>query len=439
MQIKLPFKFKSTHISLSYRLFNIVSGIITTLLIAFKFSSSDQGFFYAILAIIGSNILVELGFNGILIHYVSHLNNSLKIVKGNIHGNINKIQDLGTFVFKWSSSASVILFIVYFVLGYIFLLSRYGDDISLFFWIIICFLNSLIFFFNPFYIFLEGLSAFKTSFTIKLLQSFFSNFFYWILILLDFGLDSIVIYYFVFSIINILVVVYFKNFIIKIFFSLKNNFTFNWKKDFSRFQIMTAGSTIGGYLSFTFIIPLILSLSGPVEAGKFGITFSIMGAYLLMSNGVTSPLVSKFGMLISNGKYNYIQKLIKKLTYSLIILGILFIAIVLIFFYFLKLFLPDIMLKFISVNEVFLLCLAYIVISLSTPFSSFVRAHKYEPFLFLSWLIGLSTIALIYFLFSNNLSHIFALSYLILQLLTLPFFVGKEYFKCLKSNIIECN
>lgn len=280
----------------------------------------------------------------------------------------------------------------------------------------------LLFLLNPFLVFFEGIGLLKSTYQIKITQVFVSNLIYWFFLILGFGLDAVWIYYMILSI-SLLFLLYLNHWKIlkKIYFQKKNKGLFNWKKDLFSIQYRTAILTFGGYFFYSLPIPIIFIFMDPIVAGRFGLTLSVMTAFLALANGLSAPYISKFGILIFKKKIGITLFLIKSLTKKLLSLSFVFIISYTAFLFIIKLFYIDFYNRFLPIEYNIIYSISYILLILTIPFYSFVRASKKEPLYFIALIIGLIYLLLVYLGSIYNTISSIPISFLIFSFIFLFF------------------
>jgi O-antigen/teichoic acid export membrane protein len=165
----------------------------------------------------------------------------------------------------------------------------------------------------------------------------------------------------------------------------------SWRNEIWPFQWRIALSWASGYFSFSLFTPILFAYQGPVVAGKFGLTWALVGVLGSLSNSWLSPKVPKFGMLIARRDYQELDRLFFRTTKAVI--GVCSLAAVGIGcgIYVLTWFYHALADRLLAPLPLGILLLAQIVLCVSTPFSTYLRAHKREPLLVLSIIGGVAT------------------------------------------------
>jgi O-antigen/teichoic acid export membrane protein len=198
-------------------------------------------------------------------------------------------------------------------------------------------------------------------------------------------------------------------------------------------QWRIALSWISGYFVFSLFTPVLFKFHGPVIAGQMGMTWSLIGAIGAISTSWISPKVPRFGMLIAQREYKELDYLFWRVTKIVIGITILIAFIIWFLVYMLNAFdfhlAKRLAARLLPPLPTGLFLLAQVFLIVSLPFSSYLRAHKKEPLMFLSVLAGiltgLSTLILGKYYSATGM----AIGYLSINMLLMPF-VFLIWYRC---------
>lgn len=192
-----------------------------------------------------------------------------------------------------------------------------------------------------------------------------------------------------------------------------------WKKEFVPLLSRYAVSWISGYFASQIYNPLTFSLFGSSAAGKVGYSLSIVQAIYSVANAWSLISIPKYNMAVEKREWTYMDSLLKRnLIYSSVVYTIGICALYLTQrIPFLKTLIWS---RLIFGQAMTALCGAYYISMISYAMSTYLRAHKKEPFLIPSVLLGVSS-ALLTFIFTYyiGLNFIF-FGYFLGNLLVLP-------------------
>jgi len=160
-------------------------------------------------------------------------------------------------------------------------------------------------------------------------------------------------------------------------------------------QWRIALSWLSGYFVFSLFTPVLFHYHGAVVAGQMGMTWSLVGALSGISSTWVMTKAPRFGMLIAKKEYGRLDRLFFRLT--IVSFGVASCGAVAIWttFYLLYAFDYPLSTRLLPPLPMGMFLLATVLMQISYPQSTYLRAHKREPFVGLSVvsgaLIGLST------------------------------------------------
>lgn len=162
-------------------------------------------------------------------------------------------------------------------------------------------------------------------------------------------------------------------------------------------QWRTALTGLSAYFAFSFFIPVLFKYHGPVIAGQFGMTWSLVYT-VSISTSWLYPKVPQLGMLISRREYKELDNLFWRITKIVVSITILSAIFIWLFIYMLNKLDYSLAYRLLPPLPAGILLVAQVILTLSSPFSSYLRAHKKEPLVFVAVsqgiLTGLSTLIL---------------------------------------------
>jgi O-antigen/teichoic acid export membrane protein len=387
--------------AVAFRSLAIVTGPVTVLIIAARFTPELQGYFYTITAILAMQVLLEMGLGTALQQIASHEWARLKLNEGgSIEGDANALNRLATvarFALRWFSAAGILAAVGFGVSGYLFFAAAPDSETIAWDgpWLILSVLAGLNLFTSPGWTILEGCNQVRRVYGFRLVQGLLTRLVLWIGILSGAGLYALVME----RALNFLLSAVF--FLVKYprffadLFRVKDIQQRFWKEEIWPLQWRFALVWISGYIPSLFI-PVIFALQGPVEAGRFGMTWTIASALMAVSHAVLAPRMPRFAMAIAKKKYDALDALFSQsmrtcvivlLSGSLIFLGAVYI---------LEYFESKLAERFLPLLPTAVLLVAVFMQQIRHAMGIYLRAHKKEPFLMLSIVEALLMIGILY-------------------------------------------
>ncbi|MEW6419822.1 MAG: hypothetical protein AB1480_17195 [Nitrospirota bacterium] len=421
------------------KIWGIGAGPVTAILIAIKFTPELQGYYYTFATILALQVFVELGLGTVIIQFASHEWSQLGLDKsGQIIGDRNALSRLVSLTgvaSKWYSIGGIIAIFGLGAGGYVFFSGSPNSTVNWVApWFLLCLLTGIDICLVPIWSLLEGCNQVARLYTYRFIQGVLTSLSVWIAILLGARLWTVPVA----STVSLFCTVIFLRsrywpFLKTLLFSNTTGPRISWRTDILPMQWRIALSWISGYFVFSLFTPVLFKFHGPVVAGQMGMTWSLIGTIGAISTSWISPKVPRFGMLIAQKKYEELDHLFWRITK--IVIGITILIVFAIWFLVYMLNTLDFHLakrlaaRLLPPVPTGLFLSAQIFLIASLPFSSYLRAHKKEPLMFLSVLAGiltgLSTLILGKYYSATGM----AIGYLSINMLLIPF-VFLIWYRC---------
>jgi O-antigen/teichoic acid export membrane protein len=195
----------------------------------------------------------------------------------------------------------------------------------------------------------------------------------------------------------------YRKIILVVFFSTPQEGKVSWRSEIFPMQWRISISWISGYFSSYAMIPIIFYFMGPIIAGRFGMTMSILAGIGALCSTWIIPLAPQMGMLIAKRSFGDLNEMFYKNLKIIIILSSTLSILMWWIIWGLYEFKVPYSDRILDPLPTFWLLIASVLLSVSSLYSTYLRAHKKEPLLFVSLLGGCINISLI-FLASKFLS-----------------------------------
>jgi hypothetical protein len=395
------FSNKSTLYIALLRLWTIISGIALIILISIYFSKEEQGFYFAFLNVAAIRFIAELGFGNVLIQYASHESPYIIFKKGKVDFSNNKslinLRKIFSLSAKYFFFMGLLSSILTFLFGfYLFSVKNDTNIYWIFPWIVYCFFSFVELLIYPIFSILEGCGQITEVYKIRLFQSVISITIGCIGISIGLKLWVLPLILFTNNISGFLPLCskYF-GFFSELIQPPFGKVTF-WKEDIWEMQWRMAISYLSGYFAFYFFTPVAFHYYGPIIAGQVGMTLAVTNAIYSFSTLWLTANVPTFGSLISSKNFFELRKTFKN-TKTITNLSAIFLSIfTVLFFYYIEKLNFKLHERILPFFPLFLFILSNLFITIGSPFTALIRAHKKELFAPLSFLgglaIGLSTL-----------------------------------------------
>lgn len=380
------------------RLIQAGGGILVIALVGLFLNSTEQGYYYTFSSILALQQFFELGMTGLITQYAAHEKAFLEWGENNdvLNGNeVNKsrLSSLLRLTVKWFLVASLLLFIVLCIVGYIFF-SKYQTSIVsvhwIFPWFLAAFSTSGMLVLIAILAFYEGLGKVKEVALIRMILQFCQ-----ITITLSVFFMGGKLYASGAAMLgSVLVGVVWiwcsqiKTELVTIR-GLLSREIIDWKKEIFPYQWKIALSWMSGYFIFQLFNPVIFASEGAILAGQFGITMALINGLLSVPMSWINTKVSAFSSLIAQRKYNVLDEyFFKTLRQSLIVYGVGVLLLVIINPIIRDKY-PELGSRFLPIIPFFLLLFTSLFQLLNNGLATYLRCHKQEPYLYLSLFVGI--------------------------------------------------
>ena len=376
------------------RVWGFAAGPVTALLIVAKFTPTMQGFYYTFGSILALQTFATLGIGVAITQFSSHEWVKLTIGENRrITGDsdsLSRLISLAKFAIKWYAIAAFIVIVGLSIGGYVFFSQSPTQNVSWKLpWICLSVLTGINLFTIAIWSLLEGCNQVSNVYYYRFFQGLLGSLAVWSAILLGANLWAA-------SVMTIAGLIYAG------FFLRRNYWEFfktllltksggpriNWRTEILPFQWRMAVGYVSGYFIFSLFTPVLFYYHGPVIAGQMGMTWSLVSVLSSMGSAWVSPRVPQFGMLVSQKRYDEMDRLFWRLTIIVTGVTILGAAAILVLVLGLNYYDHFLAHRILPPLPTTLFLLATIVYTVDGPMAVYLRAHKKEPLLFISVLLG---------------------------------------------------
>jgi hypothetical protein len=389
-------------------LWQAISGPLTVLLIAYFFTPAEQGFYFTFSSILGLQVFFEMGLAFVLLQFASHAFSALLwLPEGGISGEPQSLKKFHHFVYssiKWYGIVSVFFSLALVPAG-IFFLAQHAPPANSFSWILPWILlvlsSSLNLSLSPIFSIAEGSRKIEEVVRVRLVQGIVGTIASWATLLGGGGLYFAVANSFSAFCVGLYWALIRRPELIDIYLKIRHEkfkYTsdFSWRNEIWPLQWRIAISWGSGYFINQLFTPLLFHFNGPVDAGRMGMTLTvinIMGGIALSWISTKMPV---FGNLIVKKDWKSLDALFwRSFRESLFVLilgfsGILFLLLLIQNFPTKSRLLPG--------PQIVILLAAFIGNHIIASLALYLRAHKKDPFVWLSlggaFLMGMTSFAL---------------------------------------------
>ncbi|MEI9919616.1 MAG: hypothetical protein WDO14_12560 [Bacteroidota bacterium] len=372
-----------------YKFWGLVRSPLTIFLIIIYLDETQQGYWYTFINLGALTVFAELGFTAVITQLVSHEFAHLTFNDGKLSGPseyVDRLSSLVLYSVRLYSRIIPVAFAVLAIFGSVFLLRAHEGDIgwiSIAAWVLYCLSGALTLIVTIGSSIVQGLGHISTTQRILFFGSALGT--VGLVLGLWLGLDLWALG--IGGIINFITCLYL---LVRKYPSLIGQFREESlkKHESPSSQVLSlqwkfAVSWICGYFIFNLMTPLVLYYIGAVEAGKLGLSISIIRALSNIATAWGTVQIPQLNMHVSRKDFTKMNALIKRIQFqslSIYILGVIGVIGVLLFVF------PyfgwqD---RVLPIREMLILLVSEISVVVVFNFAFYLRAFKREPYLFLS-------------------------------------------------------
>ncbi|MGO8672219.1 MAG: lipopolysaccharide biosynthesis protein [Capsulimonadaceae bacterium] len=376
-----------------------VSGLVVIVAVAHFLSPSERGYYFTFNSIIALQVVIELGLTFVILQFASHEKSRLQWSSGLLEGDSVAKSRLGSLLrlgIRWYSALAALLLLTVLPAGYIFF-TYFGPNAAahihvnwLVPWVWLVASSAVTLAMSPIFATLEGCGLVAEVASVRAVQAFVTS----ILLLAAMSAHGGL---FAAPIATTGGVAYAFSWLwtqkrraLADLFHFQGKHTISWRHDVWPFQWRIGLSWLSGYCVYQLFTPVMFAFHGPAAAGRVGLSLSIM---MSLANIATSWLNTKsprFGDLVARREFNALDRLFFPCLWQsfavLVVSGLAYWSGAALLVH-LHLTVAN---KLVGLVPLGLLVAAALGNHIVTAEALYLRAHKQEPFLVLSVLLGVS-------------------------------------------------
>ncbi|MCO4090764.1 MAG: hypothetical protein HEQ34_02275 [Sphingorhabdus sp.] len=395
------------HVSLTllYRIWALVAGALTVLIVPFWLTPLQQGFFYTFASLLALQIFFELGFSQVIVLLISHEAAHITVQPdGTFLGHedrLNRIGGIFGFVRRWFAVAAVLFAAIAGTAGWIFFFVN-NQSISIYdwapVWVVLVLLTAFNLFLSPKLALFEGLGQVGQVARLRLLQSMAGYVLLWLLLILGLELWATVSLPLMSSFVT--------------WFWLRSkasgfrkidrkNSEVNWRRDVLPLQWRIAVSWVSGYFLYNMFTPIAFATHGAVVAGRVGMAMTVFNAVTTLGLSWINAKAPNFTMHVSRREPRALNQLFMSVAARSVfataaiafsIVGIVKLA---------TLAELEAVHRIASASTLFWIACSAVLNTASYSAATYMRAHREEPMLPVSIISAIATIIMVWLLRSD--------------------------------------
>jgi O-antigen/teichoic acid export membrane protein len=386
---------KAIAYSLISRGWTAIAGPVSVVLIATRLSPTEQGFFYTFGSILGLQVFFEMGMSNVILQFASHEKAKLEWTpEGTLEGDAVAKARLASLLHSslvWYVIIAVLVAAVLLPTGYVFFSKGEGAKTVAwqYPWALIVLAAAANLFINPMYALVEGCGLVAKMASVRMYQNIGGQLLLWIALLLGLGLFAAPALSLFALLVGSCWLWMTRRTLLSDLFALSGKGAgIDWRREVWPFQWRIALSWLSGYFIFQLFNPFMFAFHGAVAAGRMGMSLSIMAALSTAAVAWVGTKAAPFGSLIARGEYDALdQQFFRSLRQSTILIVLAGLGFWATAFYLhsMNYVLGQ---RLLPPLPLFLLILSAIINHVVTAEAIYLRAHKQEPFLWISVVSG---------------------------------------------------
>jgi O-antigen/teichoic acid export membrane protein len=366
------------------------AGLVTAVFIFLYFSPAEQGYYYTFSSLLALQIFVELGLSTIITTFAAHEWAKLSLDHaGAIGGDpraLSRLQSLARQVFLWYLIGAALLLPILAVAGG-WMFTVHGDQTDIPWvmpWLAMCVLTFLAFVLTPAWAFLTGCGQLASLNAYKLIETVLRYAVLWICMSASASLWSLVGALAFTTVASYLFLAVRHRSFFSSVLSTSESDKVSWKHELAPLQIRIAISWLSGYFAFSLFTPAVFYFLGPERAGQMGMSWAIISGLSGVAGAWLQVQSPSFAMMVAKGEFAKLDKsgtitaLIGPAVFSI---GALVVVATL---YALELQRSPLISRLLPLGAMAVFLLAEFLHQISMYQSTYLRAFKQEPFMYLS-------------------------------------------------------
>jgi O-antigen/teichoic acid export membrane protein len=376
-----------------------LSGPVSIVLIGTHFSRELQGYYYTFSSLLALQLFVELGMGTVITQFASHEWSRLGLDEhGRIVGEeaaLSRLVSLGRLAFRWYLVAGAIFVCGAGVGGYIFFSHSVTPGINWVIpWFALCLLTGITLWLVSVWSLLEGCNQVSRVYAFKMIQAVVGTLAAWAAILVGAGLWTGVASTAVGIACALVYLAWRYRRFFDPFWSSPADARLSWRAEMWPMQWRLAVGYVFGYFSTWIFVPMLFRYHGPIVAGQFGMSWGVISSVSGIAAIWSAPRAPQYGMLIAKKEYEELDRFLFRVTAVATSVLVSSGVAVCLLVYVLTAIGHPFASRLMPPLPTGVLAFGVVMANLCTPFSVYLRAHKREPFMGLTVVMGVLTVVL---------------------------------------------
>lgn len=383
------------------RAWALVSGVVSAFVITAFLTGVQQGYWYTFGSVLGLQVFFELGLTTVILQFASHERAHLEWTSDRrLTGDDKVMRRLASVLhlaLVWYGVAAVLMVVIVVPVGWWFFAThRQGDLVWQLPWVLLGLTTAGVLFVSPVLAILEGCGRVAEIALLRTSQAVLGSLTVWLSLAAGLKLYAVAVTSTVTLVFGIAwLVVRYRRWFVALVTRRTGGEGVGWRSEVWPFQWRIAVSWLSGYFIFQLFTPVLFAYQGAVVAGQMGMSISLAGAVGAMAMAWMNTKAPAFGMFVARRSWTELDHLFfrtVKQSFAAVVLGAAgawcFVGV-------LTLAGLSVSQRVLPLLPLALLLGATVVNQIVFSEALYLRAHKKEPFMWLSVVngvcIGLST------------------------------------------------
>ena len=377
--------------TLAGRGWSLLSGLVTLLLVAQHLTTNEQGYYFTLASLLAMHVLLELGMSIVVTQFASHemagLNWSAQgVLEGDARA-MERMRSLILLLCKWYGVIGALLVAIILPVGWVFFLFNEPESTvawrGVWVWLVVATAANV--FLMPFLSLLEGCGRIAEVARMRLYQSIVGSVAAWAVLIEGAGLLAMPVMSTALALVALLWLWRTKlDFVKKLLAPENIGATICWRREIWPFQWRIAVSWLSGYFIFQLFTPILFAYRGSVEAGQMGMSISIANALMGIAIAWMNAKAPGFGSLVAVRDYKTLDRVFAlTMSRSLAVMVAVGIGLCVVNYviHARRMLYAD---RLLDPLPFVLLIVATVFAYITYAQSTYLRAHKEDPFMLIS-------------------------------------------------------
>jgi O-antigen/teichoic acid export membrane protein len=365
------------------------------LTVSTRLSKPLQGYFFTFLSLATIQMLFDLGIGMAIIQFVAHEWGVLpeNIEHAQSSAAASRLASVFRFALYWYFLGAGMLVVILLPAGVYFF---YGTPTNIWLgpWVFLCVAVACDFALNAFWNVLEGCNQVSRVYRYRALKAALLGGAVWAALLLGFGIYSLGIGYFVTLPLSVGMLFGENARLLRWIRGCSADIVVAWRKEILPLQWRLAVSFGSGYFAQWGITPITFKLFGPIVAGQFGLVWSMINAVTAIASVMVTVRAPQFGILIAERRFRELDKLALKLSLTSLAFAVFACSVIGTGVYALNVIGSSVAQRVLPLGPTLIMLGATIFWQVGNLLAIYLRSHKKEPYLWLSFGFAISLVCL---------------------------------------------